>query len=387
MIKWKALRAAASYGARRLCGGYVGLAGAAAQRELLVSGASVAAITPFYWPSHLGRIQGAATYGRERVIAEDLNRRIFELRPVYAYTLRDACLLDGSIYAGRHRHQLRPHTARRGIGLAPREPAAAFAHAVLASTCAGSTWFGHWLEDEVPLQLLAGNFGMLVGHDRPAYRDEAAYREAFALPPLQRVATAHFECLVVIDEFAQNPHKTRRYHMLRARLKHRGPGRPRIFLSRGGTGSRRVLVNEAQICDRLQARGFDIVDVAVHDAGEIIEACRGAELVVGVEGSHLAPLLYLMRDFGTLVILNPPAQVHTTVADIGVFCGLSSGMFICEPASGGDGDFSADPEELCRFIDATERHSRGRRDRLEDFLGELAVLAEAGGPPAVEPLP
>jgi hypothetical protein len=356
---------------------FVPLQCASTKQETLCEGAEIEAITPFVWDTHIPRIRGAASYGAEQVIREDLHRKTFELRPVVAHWLRDAALLDGSVYSGGYRHELRPVGNKPRIGLRPSPPMGEMGVAALVSTCAGSTWWGHWMEDEAPLQMLAETLAPVVAHNRPAYRDEAAYRELFGISEPPRYGVAYFRELIIIDEFAQNPDKTRRYHLLRKRLSALPRGHERIFLNRGKTGSKRVLVNEESIRARLEREGFVTVDVAQSSVQDIVSACRGATVVVSVEGSHLAPLLYLLQDHGVMVILNPPYQVHTTVADIGVFCGLSSGMFVCEPAGDSKDEFSADPDELMRFVDHALRYGVTNRPKLQHFLERVSSMNSA----------
>ncbi len=63
-----------------------------------------------------------------------------------------------------------------------------------------------------------------------------------------------------------------------------------------------------------------------------------------------------------------------TVADIGVFCGLSSGMFVCEPEGDSRTDFRADPDELARFVDDAVVFGRDNEPRLTSFLASVMRL-------------
>jgi len=372
------LARAVSYGLSRcLHHPFVPLHAASVKQETLCERAEVEAITPFVWDTHIPRIRGASSYGAEQVIREDLNRKTFEFRPVVAHWLKDAVLLDGSVYSGGYRHELRPVGSRPRVGLRPSAPMGEMDVAALVSTCQGSTWWGHWVEDEVPLQLLAEKLAPTVGHNRPPYKDEAPYRAFFGISEPPRYGVALFRELIVIDEFAQNPDKTRRYQFIRNHLSAYPRRHERVFLSRGKTGTKRILANEEAIRARLEREGFFTVDIAQNSAQDIVSACRGAAVVVSVEGSHLAPLLYLLQDYGVMVILNPPYQVHTTVADIGVFCGLSSAMFVCEPAGKAKDAFSANPEELARFIDDAQHYGTTNRPKLEHFLERVTTMNAA----------
>jgi hypothetical protein len=382
-VRVPALRGMLGYWARRLAGfPYVPLSHAADHSFTVCHGGEVAAVTPFVWDEHLPRILGAAQYSAEHTIRYFLKRKSFVFTPVVAHWLSEAALLDGSVYGGGYRHDLRSFDARRWIGFKPTGPAAEVAEAAMVSTSLGSTWWGHWLEDDVPLQILAERFAAPVGHQRAPYRHEAAFQRLLQVGEPARYGAALFRKLLVIDDSGQNPDKTRRYHVLRERTARLPKGLDLIFLSRGDSGARRVLVNEAEVRARLEGRGFTTVDVASCTGEQLIAACSKASVVVSVEGSHLAPLLYLMADLSTMVILNPPHQVQTTVATVAQFCGISSGLFICEPCGDSRTDFVADPEELLRFVDASIEFSIRNRDQTRRFVERtLRLAAPAGGAP------
>jgi capsular polysaccharide biosynthesis protein len=168
--------------------------------------------------------------------------------------------------------------------------------------------------------------------------------------------------------------------MLRRRLGSLPDGRPLIFLSRGSSGARRILKNEPEVRARLERSGYITIDVEKASAEEILAACKGASVVVSVEGSHLAPLLYLMRDHGTMVILNPPYQVQTTVATVALFCRILPGMFVCQPDGESRTDFIADLDELMRFIDDAVEATAARRGTLDEFVDRVLRLARNSTP-------
>ena len=376
LIRTCAMVRLCSYTLKRSVGlPYTNLKDASVRSLTLCDGGEVPAITPFFWEKHLPRIHGAARHSAEYVIKHDLNRKTFGFRPVIAHWLKDASLIGGSVFSGRFRHELLPVGQKFISDFSLTGPVAEIKEAALVSTCAGATWWGHWIEDEVPLQMLAEKYPNPVVYDRDFYRDEKDYSHAFGLNEPERYRVALFEELLIINDFAQNPDKTARYQELRKRMAILPQGHDRIFLSRGNSGVRRVLVNEEEVCLKLESIGFKTIDVTSSSAEEVIAACRGANVVVSVEGSHLAPLLYLVDDFATLIILNPPFQVHTTVADIGVFCGLSAGMFICEPDGESMVDFRADPEELTHFIEDAVEYGFSNRSTLDSFLDRVISMA------------
>lgn len=334
---------------------------------------------PYFDPRHLSRIEDAVQYTAKQIIEEHLLRQQIEFAPVRVNWIDDVWIIDGSVFVpGGQRIELRNVSERRPLfsrmSCNPTEPFAHYEFAALVGTCAGSTWFGHWLEDEVPLHMLATMYSDPVAQVRREYPHERGYLEAFGLPIATRVSVARFGTLVIVDEFAQNPHKTLRYQALRDRLRKFPEGHERVFLLRGKSGTERNLVNELALADVLGREGFHIVDIAKVGFNELLRACRGASVVVGVEGSHLAHALFMMRDYGTLLILNPPRRVMTTVADIGVFCRLSSGMFVCEPAESGNSDFFADPSEVRLCLERLLRYADQIQGELRSYVDEVMSL-------------
>jgi len=340
----------------------------------LSSKGAIQAINPLFRESHLERIRGASSYGPDQVIKDDLCRKVYEFQEVKGYWLKNATLLDGSLYTTRYRHELRNIYQKSRIGMNIKSDVVEVREAGLVSTCAGSTWWGHWVEDEAPLQMLVERLSSPLAFNRKQYRDESVFRRAFGLQEPPRLDSAYIHNLLLVDEFAQNPNKTKRYRAIRERFFGLSKGYERIYLRRGKTGMSRMLVNEDEVLFRLNSVGFVEIDVEKHTATEIIEKCNGAAIVISIEGSQLAPLLYLTKNQGLLIILNPPYRVHTTVADIGVFCGLSSATFICEPCGDSRTDFYADPEELVEFLEEAITYSGKNASRLERFVEDVIKM-------------
>jgi hypothetical protein len=337
-------------------------------------GQSLPAVRPYFREEQKDRIKDTEWYTAPEIIEKHFKRRAIVLRPLWVHEFGDAYLVDGSVYLGGSiRIELRSEIARRNplrrLSVLPVSPQLECVEAALVAGVAGSTWFGHWLEDEVPLQLLAADFAPPIAHIRPEYRDEADYRTLLNLAKPTRVGTAFISRLTIVDEFAQNPSKASRYWRIRQQLAQSPKGADRVFLNRGRSGTSRSLQNEKELLDRFQVEGYSIIDITTASVAELLATLNGASLVVSVEGSHLAHALYAMADYGTMVILNPPQRAYTTVADIAPFCKLHAGMFVC--SSNEDGSFSADLDELLAFIDAAVRDSGVRRGELERFLESL----------------
>lgn len=377
------LRSGAYYAGRVVQANRHAIERVARRSELLSSPRRFRARRPFSDPAQFGRILATRNFTPHEIVTEHLDRQAIDFRAVRLHWIDDAWMMDGSVFIrGSQRialgNVLTPPSLLRRMLPRPVAPMACLDEGVLVGTCAGATWFGHWVEDELPLQILGRDYGTPVTSARQAYAHEPAYHAALGLIPPRALGTARIGRLVVVDEFAQNPHKARRFAQMRQRLGGPSNGR-RVYLYRGDSGTPRRMINERQLAERLVAEGFHVVDVGRASFADISAACRGAEVVAGIEGSHLAHALFMMADYGALLILNPPNQVHTTVADVGVFCRLVSGMFVCR-AAGSDGAFVADTDEVLAFLDRLLCHREAERPGLAAYVDEVIAIADAETP-------
>jgi hypothetical protein len=373
-------RSSSYFAGRALRGNRLPIEQVARRTELVSKEHIFRARRPFFDNEHLNRIQPTRHFSAAEIINEHLRRDTIEFRPVRLHWVNDAWIIDGSVFiSGSQRIQLTntlaPRSLLRRLVPMPEQPMFNLEEGVLVGTCAGATWFGHWLEDEVPQHLLGSSYGTPLTAPRKPYSHESGYLTALSLRTPMEIGTGRIGSLVVIEEFAQNPHKTARFAEMRRRLAASATGSEKVFLFRGDSGTPRRMVNERELAERLSVEGFRVVEIGRASFEEIVEACRGASVVVGVEGSHLAHALFLMGDYGTLLILNPPYQVHTTVADIGVFCRLNSGMFVCQE-TGISGEFFADIEEVLGFLERLLRHSESEQEALRAYVDEVIAMAD-----------
>jgi hypothetical protein len=198
----------------------------------------IPAIRPYFWENHVARVFDSPAFTARQIVDDHLKRSMIELYPVNVHEFRNAFLVDGSVYINKTiRLELRSKSAQgRGLqrfSVIPRAPRVELDQAVLVAGVAGSTWFGHWLEDEVPLQMMAIACGVPIGHLRTEYVHEPGYRDLLKLPSPLRVGTARIARLAYVDEFAQNPSKARRYWRIRETVAHLPKGKERVFLNRG----------------------------------------------------------------------------------------------------------------------------------------------------------
>lgn len=246
--------------------------------------------------------------------------------PSVAYTLENATLVAGSVYAGGDR--LRIRALKECLAPAALEE---FDRAALCTGLTGDLYFGHFLTEDIPQMLLADAFGepfRLPARDWPhlgAYRDAlgTSWREAKA---------ARFRALTFFDDYAQNSLRTTRYRRLRARLRRKiaaaAPG-SRIYIRRGKTGSARAPVNEAAVETALVARGFSVLDIEATPPRDFIAALLDAKVVASVEGSNMMHAVYTIADTGGGLVLMPPMRPKITNKDrfdgLGLPCAIHVG--------------------------------------------------------------
>jgi hypothetical protein len=226
--------------------------------------------------------------------------------------------------------------------------------ATCGSTFVGSFYFGHWLSDDLPLLVQAERLGSpVIATARAPYTHEPEYLELLDLHP-QPLIRARFARLTWIDNVAQNSFRARQYRELRDRLCRHTipvPGR-KVMLHRGRSGTERVLVNEEALESMLAKRGFEIVDPAQCTAREIAQACAGARIALGVEGSQLTHAFFAMAERGAIVTMVPPYRYINHYKDLTDCIGTMRYGSITGTAA--EGGFHVDPDELLWLLDQVD---------------------------------
>ena len=298
----------AIHAVRAAIGGLPDVAMSAVDRWIVAEGTPVEVRPARCLPGQLEQV-GKAAFGTHDEIVRDL-RGGFESRqsPTMAYRLRHVLLFDGVLHAdGAWRH------------LRARERSIQFARAIeerslgtFYESWVGNHWFGNWLIDDCLTYRLAEAIAGPVTTQTPVGHMRS-YQRALGMSP-ERVQAAWFDDLILFDDSAHNAHRRERADDLRRRLVGEGsPGHPGVYLLRGTSGTRRTLRNENAIVERLARRGFRIVDPIASSLDEIVQACAGARIVAGIEGSHLCHGLMTMPRGAGLFVIQPPDRAVTVL--------------------------------------------------------------------------
>ncbi|QDV38562.1 glycosyltransferase 61 family protein [Tautonia plasticadhaerens] len=383
LLKGRALLASARYKGRRSLGRPAAdLAGAARRSWVVCPGGEVETIPILVAEGHLGRIRDGIGGESAGEVVEAIGGARHPLRPATAYELDEAVLLDASVYSGAYKHDLWRQYPRLDWLLGG--PVAELGEAALATSFSGSKWFGHWLVDELPMQVLASRLAPPVGHVRPGYAHEPGYRSAFGIPAPPSYRAFLARKLIVVHELAHNADKVARHLAMREAIAPLPDGHDRIFLRRGSAwGQRRRLVNEDEIARRLEPEGFVPLDPTAMTAEEILRRCKGASMLVSLEGSHTWPGYFFMKEGGQHVTIHPPDRVSVQTCGVAPYFGLFGALFVGEDRPGGASlEISADPEELARFIDRVRLGAERDPDAPRRFLDAVRAT---GSPSTVSP--
>jgi hypothetical protein len=262
------------------------------------------------------------------------------------FLLKDVWMLDGALFKDDGFLRL---TSRRD-SLPRLRTTVEIDRAALFCTTMGNRYFGQWLMDDCVTYPLACAEGVPVMTDQPMNAHTPAYEEWLDMKPA-RMHDAYFRELVMFEDYGQNRHKHARFRALGEKLLSHVEERPHpgVFIVRGRTGELRMLRNEIELAERLRdRRGFRIVDPSNLEVPEIIRACAGARVVVGIEGSGLMHGILVLREGCSILTLQPPNRFVTVYKHLADRDGQNFGFVVGMP----DGDgFWIDPEEVERTLD------------------------------------
>ncbi|MBU3030646.1 glycosyltransferase family 61 protein [Paracoccus sp. XHP0099] len=262
-------------------------------------------------PGQAERVTAVEFASREAVMASLPGDPAEHIPATMGYRLRDVDFVDGVLYAGSSELHLR---RRSHLALPLRHPRRNLSGA-LYETWVGNRWFGNWLLDDCLSYRLAETTGRPVTSTPPRGGHVPRYEELLGMSP-ERIGDAHFDDLILFDDHHNNSGRIARAQDMRARLlKGRDPApNPGIFLFRGGSGDARILENEAEIAENLQARyGFRVMFPEAHTVDELLDACGATRIVAGIEGSQLNHGLAVMPPGGTLLTMQPADRTTTAM--------------------------------------------------------------------------
>lgn len=209
--------------------------------------------------------------------------------------------------------------------------------ASLACSEVDSKYFGHWVTDGIPLLMAALEVAPPIRNSDPMTLHQQQYLSMLGLN-YESFKGGRIRELIILEDFGQNKYKRVRYERIRKSLCRLGghpPSHAGAIILRGMSGASRSLINEQEIADYLLSIGFKVIDPQLQSANEIVAAIKGALVVVGVEGSHLAHGLFAMNPRGTLLVLQPPYRFNNVHKDYTDCMDLKYAFVVGEVCNGG----------------------------------------------------
>lgn len=298
-------------------------------------------------PGELDRIKGDHPQTDPSVNRELIACSHHGQGPTKAYRFRDVVIADACATGSSWVLSLRDERRR---SILPRlqefsEPAA------LCSTMVSERFFGHWLRDQLPHEILAADLALapvaLPGTKR-ANEDE--YRSLTKLEAF-KPGPSLFRDLWIFDDHQITDHRVARIQRLRDLIRGSvaGSGKDIVYVARGQGGVGRTLANEAELAEALQAQGIAVLYPEELPVREIISTLKDAKVVIGPEGSAIAHALCAMPEGSTLIQIQPPFQfnmhyrIYTEALDI------AFGVVIGDHVE--EGRYAIDIERVMRTID------------------------------------
>jgi hypothetical protein len=302
-----------------------------------------------YLPGQLDRIRQTEFAPLETVLRDF--RGDFEVTDgeTFGYRVKDVDLIDGVLYAsGATRHLKESSSLWPAYRIPPAVPNGTFYESWI-----GNKWFGSWLMEDCLTYQLTTQFGSATTTARyNRSKHITDYETALSMHPA-RLERVHFDELVFFNDLPNNEGKRTRANRMREQIVSKASYElhPGVFLLRGSSGEKRVLLNEQEIAEGLMTRrGFKVIDPLKSSVAEIVSECAGARVVMSVEGSQLVHSLVTMPPGAALCVIQPPLRV---VSNLKTVTDRQGQIYAFLVAHGSDYEFIADVDEVEWTIDLT----------------------------------
>lgn len=241
-----------------------------------------------------------------------------EHAPTRAYKLKDIWMINGFLYKGLHNFRLHPsfQLSNKMNYFPSIMMNAEIDNAALYSTSEGNQYFGLWLTDDCANYALAAAEGTPVTSNIIPYSHMPEYESFLGMNPFRTNAAYMKNAIFFDDNWGNNESKHLRFEANRNKLLTLFPGtsHPGVFILRRNSGISRVMLNEIEIAEQLRDKyGFKIVDVTQNTASEILAACAGAKILIGIEGSHLFHGLMMLEPNASVLIFQPPNRFSAVI--------------------------------------------------------------------------
>lgn len=313
-----------------------------------------------YLPDQTERVRATHVMSTRDYEWARISEGLVEHAPTLAIRVKDAVILEGTVFGGGVIRQMASTRAPR----LPRRARRVITETVsLIGTPVSDRYFGHYAVDDAGTALLALDFGPVhtpASRNRPNWPHATGYYDKLKLQPAI-LDNARLRDVWLFQDHGMTANRRGRIEELRRRLSVTQPGRSGahgVMILRGASGQQlRFLDNENELAEALSRREFTIVDPTRDSIDTIISKVSGASVVVGVEGSALAHAILLMADRAALVALQPPFAFNNVWKDFTDLLGMTYGFVV---GQGSDTSFRVDIDEVLQTISLAVDRAQSR---------------------------
>lgn len=269
-------------------------------------------------PNEIERVERFEPTNSPQVHFDRLYAREQHHGPTVAYRFDQSLIYRGSLYFGDEHRNFTKSPKRFFLSGEP----ISLVEAQVSSSPLEHVYFGHWLHDTLPLELLAYDRGLpAVRPPDPPWMHTSGYRSALGMMP-NFVEHARISKLWLIDDRGLNKNWGDRYLRVRNSLKSCGykkSGNEFVFISRGKSGAKREIINLNEVESILKDIGFLILYPEQETSETIAKTLASSRIVVGMVGSALAHAQLAMPEGAALVTIQPStlfSGFHKLFADV-----------------------------------------------------------------------
>lgn len=273
-----------------------------------------------------------------------LNATSFTESAALLFKLNNALVLGGEIFSESSRHYISRSNPYRRIF----SRIESFSTVAVSNSTQGLKYFGHWLRDDCATYELARDFGKVISLSRPHWPDCDGYQTAFDQRWEEKKSFFAKE-LTIFQDIGFSRSKKKRLTDLRARIRHGSNNSSRydiVYIKRGKSGSRRLIINEDYLVEALEHHGIRIVEPETGFEG-LASNCLDSSMMITLEGSQAAHGVYMLANGGSLLVIQPPERFYNPHLEWTRLLGMNYGIVVGEAV--GD-DIFVDPDEVLRMV-------------------------------------
>jgi hypothetical protein len=338
---------------RRNLFGNIPLSTIAYRQEVLCRKERINAPLAVFLPGQIDRITGTDLGSTIELELSIVTSEILRPSPTIAYHIRNAILVDGSIYQGRFKSFIAARSFYRSPP-ADSEPLR-LKTVALASSHLGSRYFGHWLIDDCTQYRLAEQYGAPLCLRGPVFPEHQKIYQTYLGQDWKPIDRAWIDNLIVYQDFywgtPQDSLRSAQVNAMRKRARAHLPskGEPTlVYLRRGATGAYRPVQNEEELLDALSRHGFMVIDVSSSSLEQILAILASAKVVVSLEGSQATHCAYSMPDRSGLILLQPPDRFLSFHRGWTASAGIRFGFVV---GSSEENGYSFSPSEVLQTVE------------------------------------